>query len=186
MYVRGENVTNINGGKDLGTKVRCENVCLKSIGAVIPDLQGAAPFDAIRELCDAVAQQRAAGALDADALYAAVRAREELMGTAVGHEIAVPHARLPTLKRPVLTFGHSLHGIDWDAPDGHPVRLVFLVLTPELEDGLQLQILAAIAQSMIVPESRERLCAADTSQDAWRALEAALRAQDLVRVKLGS
>lgn len=37
MNIKGYNVTNINGGKDLGTKVRFDNVCLKSIGAVIPD-----------------------------------------------------------------------------------------------------------------------------------------------------
>jgi PTS system fructose-specific IIC component len=75
-------------------------------------------------------------------------------------------------------------GIDWDAPDGLPVHLVFLLLTPEQEEGLQLQILAALAQAMLAPEGRERLLRAGTASALRAALEDALRAQDLVRVRL--
>ncbi len=150
--------------------------------AIVPDLLSTERFDAIRELCQAVSD--AGGPGDADALFAAVREREELMGTATGHEIAVPHARLPTLRRPLLTIGRSVPGIYWDAPDGQPVRLVFLLLTPEREHGLQLQILAAIAQAMMDREARERLAASDTSSSLLQTLGDALRAQDLVQLRL--
>jgi mannitol/fructose-specific phosphotransferase system IIA component (Ntr-type) len=149
--------------------------------AVIPELRGAERFGAIRELCEAVAEQ---GQLtDADALFRAVRQREQLMGTGVGHEIAIPHARMSALQRPVLAIGCSTAGIEWDAPDGLPVHLVFLLLTPEREEGLQLQILAALAQAMLDPNARQRLMAADTASAVGEALEEALRAQDLVRVR---
>jgi Kef-type K+ transport system membrane component KefB/mannitol/fructose-specific phosphotransferase system IIA component (Ntr-type) len=147
--------------------------------AIVPALGGTERFGVIRELCEAVAEY---AQVPADALFEAVGDRERLMGTGTGHEIAIPHARLPTLPRPVLSFGRSVGGVDWDAPDGRPVRLVFLLLTPEREDGLQLQILAALAQAMTPPEARERLKRADTQQAAWLALADALRAQKLVRV----
>ncbi len=149
--------------------------------AVIPDLRSQERFGAIRELCDSVAEH--AGMPDADSLFAAVRDREALMGTATGGEIAIPHARLPNLRRPVLTIGRSLRGIEWNAPDGQPVQLVFLLLTPVREDGLQLQILAAVARAMSDVEARARLSRADSAQAVSSALEDALRAQELVRVK---
>ena len=104
------------------------------------------------------------------------------MGTATGHEIAVPHARIPGLRRAVWTFGRSVPGVEWNAPDGRPVHLVFLILTPEREEGLQLQILAALAQALIDESARESLFAAETPDAAQDALAAALRRQELVRV----
>lgn len=147
--------------------------------AVVPELAGTLRSDVLFELCAVAAE--AGGAGNAQDLHAAVLERETLMGTATGHEIAVPHARLPSLRRPVLAFGRSVPGVEWDAPDGRPVHLVFLILTPEREQGLQLQILAALAQAMMPPEARERLARADTAEAARAVLEQALRAQDLVR-----
>jgi Kef-type K+ transport system membrane component KefB len=148
--------------------------------AIVPELRNTERFGVIRELCAEVAEH--AEAPDVETLFEAVRDREALMGTGTGHDIAIPHARLANLRRPVLTFGRSLRGVEWDAPDGLPVHLVFLLLTPEREDGLQLQILAALAQEMTPLEARARLHRADTSQAVWLALADALRAQKLVRV----
>ena len=151
--------------------------------AVLPDLRSTQRYEAIRELCDTIAGRTA---LDARQLAEAVRDRETLMGTATGHAIAVPHARLPGLQRPLVAFGRSVAGIDWDTPDGQEVHLVFLVVTPENESGLQLQILAALAQAMLPPEARTRLRAAETPDDARRALDDALGAQELVRLTTGT
>jgi Kef-type K+ transport system membrane component KefB len=148
--------------------------------AVVPELAGPTRWDAIEQLCAAVAEQR--GTPRRDALVTAVRAREELIGTGTGHGIAIPHARLADLAQPLVTFGHSTAGIEWDAPDGLPVHLVFLILTPEHEHGLQLQILAAIAAAMHNEEARARVTRAGGRQEMWAALQDALRAQTLARV----
>jgi Kef-type K+ transport system membrane component KefB len=148
--------------------------------AIVPELRSDERFGVIRELCEAIAEHAAAP--DAETLFEAVREREMLMGTGTGYEIAIPHARLPSLRRPVLTIGRSLRGVDWDAPDGRPVHLVFLLLTPEREDGLQLQILANLAQAMTPPEARQRLQRAETSQAVRAALDEALRVRESARV----
>jgi Kef-type K+ transport system membrane component KefB len=149
--------------------------------ALVPELSSAERPGAIRELCEAVAGP---AGLDGELLVEAVQQREALMGTGTGHEIAIPHARLADLPRPVLTIGRSPRGIDWDAPDGSKVHLVFLLLTPEREQGLQLQILAALAQAMMDDDARGRLLEAESAGAMWLALQEALRSQDLVRVKL--
>ena len=97
--------------------------------------------------------------------------------------IAIAHARLQTLARPVLTFGRSVAGLDWDAPDGLPVHHVFLLITPVRDHGLQLQILAALAHGMAEAEPRERLVHATGADEIWAALEEALREQNLARVR---
>ncbi|UCF18658.1 MAG: cation:proton antiporter [Gemmatimonadota bacterium] len=148
--------------------------------ATVPALRGTTRWEAIDELCGALARQ---GATPADGTCAAeVRQREELQGTGTGHGVAIPHARLPNLRRPVLAFGRSVAGIDWDAPDGLPVHLVFLLLSPEREGGLQLQILAALAGGLAEAPARERLIQARTDAETMAALDAALRSQDITRL----
>jgi Phosphoenolpyruvate-dependent sugar phosphotransferase system, EIIA 2 len=60
--------------------------------------------------------------------------------------IAFPHAEVEGLTEPQLAFARLAHGIDCDAPDGQPVRLVFLLLMPPREYQLQLQLLSAMAR----------------------------------------
>jgi Kef-type K+ transport system membrane component KefB/mannitol/fructose-specific phosphotransferase system IIA component len=135
------------------------------------DVSARTRWDMIRSLCDGLAAQR--GMPDADLLDQAVRAREELSGTAVGDEIALPHARIPGLRNPAVVLGRSATGLDWDAPDGLPVHLVFLVVTPDDRQEHQLQIIAAISRALSDPATRARLMAAPDEGQAWAALEEA-------------
>lgn len=99
--------------------------------------------EAIRELAQPAA---AVAGLDSDQTEAAVLAREQLMSTGVGHGLAVPHARIAGLPRPVMSVGLSEAGVDFDAPDGDPAQVIFLILTPLHDNGAQLEILADIAR----------------------------------------
>ena len=151
---------------------------------VIAALDAPTRESAIQELCQAVAEQSQMGQMghiaDAEALSAAVREREELMGTGLGSGLAIPHARLAQLTKPVLLFGRSLHGIDWDAPDGLPVHFVFLLLTPVADNGLQLQILAVLARALSNPDVLRRLEQAEDGQALWLVLQEALHPHQLV------
>jgi len=86
----------------------------------------------------------------------AVWQRESATPTGVGNGIAVPHARLEGLAAPVIGVGLSQAGVDFDAPDGEPAQLIFMILTPKDEEGVQVEILAEIAKTFRDGEARER------------------------------
>ncbi len=111
--------------------------------------------------------------VERDVIARAVLARERIMPTGVGHGVAIPHARLPGLRRPVVALG-TTSPIDFGSPDGEPARIIALVVTPEADDGLQLQILADLARNLQDPGVRERVLAAR----GWAELLDALRAGD--------
>jgi len=87
-------------------------------------------------------------------------AREQEFGTAIGIGVAIPHLRLDLLTSPVLAFGRSLRGIEWNAPDGIAVHHVFLLAAPSGASDLHVQILASIARRMAVPEYRQQIISA--------------------------
>ncbi|WP_372846888.1 cation:proton antiporter [Pontiella sp.] len=119
---------------------------------ILPSLAAASRDEAIRALCE-----RAGAGLDPQEVADAVLRREELMGTALGYGVAVPHARMEQIATPRLAFARAPAGIEWNAPDGLPAQLVFLLLTPTGEDNSQLHLLRVIATAMQVPENRARL-----------------------------
>lgn len=139
-------------------------------GAVLAELSSADRPGAIAELCGVVA---AASGVPPETLTTEVHSRERLMGTATGGGVAIPHARIESLQRPVLAFGRSSSGVDWDAPDGQLVHFVFLLLTPERQEGIQLQILAAISRGM-TSGGRELLGGAGSANELRSVLGRAL------------
>ncbi len=149
-----------------------------SIGSIISDLKGRDKWEVIRELCG-VAANAAGGGIDSDSVCSNVISRERLMGTGLEKGIAIPHCRLTGLESPVIAFGKSGAGIDWDARDGLATHFVFMVLTPEHEEGAQVQILAAIARCMVQQDISDRLMGADDSQGMFRILKTALQGVQL-------
>jgi Kef-type K+ transport system membrane component KefB/mannitol/fructose-specific phosphotransferase system IIA component len=114
--------------------------------AILPALQATDPRGAIQELSAAL---EAAGCIQKGTrLLETIMVREADFGTALGNGLAIPHARMEALKAPVIAFGRSKAGIDWNAPDGRPVQYVFLLATPRGVEDVHLQILAAIARGM--------------------------------------
>jgi PTS system nitrogen regulatory IIA component len=72
--------------------------------------------------------------------------REKLGSTGLGHGIAIPHGRIKGLKEAVGAFVRLKAPIAFDAPDGKPVNLIFVLLVPERATDLHLQILSELAQ----------------------------------------
>ena len=135
--------------------------------AIIGDLVTTSRDQAIAQLAKACAEQ---AGLEEERIYKAVLARENEMGTGLEEEIAVPHARLPGLKAPVVAFGRSVQGIDWNSPDGKLTRFVFLILTPPEDDAIQVQILRLICQSMGRELHREQVINAGDRDQIWELL----------------
>ena len=116
-------------------------------------------LEAIAELAEVAAE---VSGLDASEICDSVLIREQLMATGIGNGLAVPHARLRGLPAPVVAVGLSASGIDFDAPDGTPAHVIFLILTPVHDDGAQLEILADIATTFKIKEIREQALHATT------------------------
>ncbi len=141
--------------------------------AIIPDLASPDRWGAIEELSNSLSAKVLH--YDPAEIVAAVKAREEVMGTGLEQGIAVPHARLKDLKTPVIAFGRAKLGIDWDARDGLLARFVFLVLTPEKEEGRQAQIVAAIARYMLRPKVKYQLMATNDPEKMFSMLKSGLK-----------
>lgn len=83
---------------------------------------------------------------DKKAVWENLRGREQRGSTAIGDGVAIPHARIAELKEVVLFVGLARRGIDFSAPDGAPVHLLVLFLTPLLESEVHLKVLSKVAQ----------------------------------------
>lgn len=86
--------------------------------------------------------------LDQKAVLARIVEREQLGSTGFGRSIAIPHARLPGLNRPVAAFIRLSAPVEFDAADGMPIDLVFGLLSPEGAGATHLHALAAISRLM--------------------------------------
>ncbi len=121
----------------------------------VVDLRARTKAEAILELCDAVSRAPEVG--DPAALRAAVVGREEVMSTGIGLGIAVPHAKIPSVRDFVLALGRSRAGVPFDSLDGAPVHVAVLIAGPEDRQSRYLQILASITLRLKGPELRRAL-----------------------------
>jgi PTS system nitrogen regulatory IIA component len=102
-------------------------------------------------------------------VYDALFAREKLGSTALGLGVAIPHGRIKGLKKAVGAFVRLATPVQFDAPDGKPVDLVFVLLVPEAANEQHLQLLSELAQMFSERAFREKLAAAPDA-DALRSL----------------
>lgn len=94
---------------------------------------------------------------DADELFEKLWERERLGSTGIGEGVAVPHCKMPGLEGLVVGVALLPEAIDFGAVDQQPVRLVFLVISPEDQPAAHLQCLAAIARWVKVERHVERI-----------------------------
>jgi PTS system nitrogen regulatory IIA component len=94
--------------------------------------------------------QRAAGpaGMPANAIASALSQREALGSTGLGGGVAIPHARFAELRQPFGMLVRLRKAIAFDAIDGQPVTIVFLLLLPAEKAGEQLNALAAVARKL--------------------------------------
>jgi nitrogen PTS system EIIA component len=139
---------------------------------VLADLQGRTKPAVIQELAAALAAHYPDVAYDA--LVQALDERERLNSTALGDGVAIPHGKLPGVKRVLAAFGRSAAGVDFQSADGKPTQLFFLLVAPEDSAGAHLKALARISRLLKDEQFRARLVA---TADA-KALFAIIREED--------
>ena len=96
-------------------------------------------------------------------VFESLFAREKLGSTGLGQGIAIPHGRIKGLKEAVGAVVRLRHPIAFDAPDGQPVNLIFVLLVPEKATDMHLQILSELAQMFSDKALREKLLTGTTA-----------------------
>lgn len=102
--------------------------------------------------------------LDEKHVLDAVLERERALSTGVGQRVAVPHATLRDLDKAVIVIGRTAQGVDFDSIDGDPVRIVFLLLSPDGDVPLHLKLLSRISRICQKPSLRETLLSATSPE----------------------
>lgn len=108
--------------------------------------------------------------LDSQAIYESFIAREKLGSTGFGNGIAIPHCRMPGCTSPLSAVLRLDAPVDFDAIDGAPVDLLFVLLVPEAATDAHLELLRQIASMLDREDVRERLRQASTGQELHQAV----------------
>jgi PTS system nitrogen regulatory IIA component len=122
--------------------------------AIIPALKVTGKKQALQELSAKAAQLTGQSERS---IYEILLQRERLGSTAVGNGIAIPHGKLPRLDRLFGLFARLERPIEFEALDGQPVDLIFLLLAPESAGADHLKALARVARLLRDPDIAGKL-----------------------------
>jgi nitrogen PTS system EIIA component len=127
---------------------------LVALQAVVPALKVNSKKQALQELAARAAVLTSRGERE---ILDILQQREKLGSTGVGNGIAIPHGKLPKLDRLFGLFARLDRPIDFEALDGQPVDLVFLLLAPEAAGADHLKALARVARLLRDPDTAKKL-----------------------------
>jgi len=144
---------------DLGDLIKPEGV--------IPSLKAKSKKHVLQELSAVAADLTDLPERD---IFDTLLQRERLGSTGVGQGIAIPHGKLAELPGIIGLFASLEQPIDFEAVDGEPVDLVFLLLAPESAGADHLKALARISRFLRAPSSVEGLRAANTAEAVYSVL----------------
>jgi len=126
----------------------------------IMDIKSLDKFEAINEMINKILKNKLNFSIK-EAKEKIIK-REKLFSTAIGHQIAIPHARIEGLKTPIIIVGKSENGINFIAPDQKPVKLIFLIFSPFNDSSIQLNILSKISKMISNVTLKKKLLNAKT------------------------
>ena len=132
------------------------------------DLKGKTRKEVIVELVELL--QKSGAVKDKAKVVEAVMEREKLMSTGIGNGVAIPHAKTNACVKLCAALGRST-GVPFDALDEKPVRMVFLLVTPEAETGPHISALARISRLLKHKVFKDSLLAAKDEAQIYRIIE---------------
>ena len=137
--------------------------------AIQPDLKSQTKKEVLKELVQELAL--AHGIKDPLNILKALLEREDLGSTGIGQGIAIPHGKSNSVSGVAAALGISKRGIDFDALDGEPVYIFFMLIAPANSNGIHLKILAKISRLLKDKFFRQALREAKTSQEALKLIK---------------
>jgi nitrogen PTS system EIIA component len=134
------------------------------------DLESSDKRGALAEMVDGICRET--HLKDKDLILEMVMTREALGSTAIGNGVAFPHGRSLAVQELTVLFARSPKGIDFEAADGKPTHLFFLIIAPPQDkENLYLQVLGALVELIKTPDVRKKLLEAND----FAALQGAIR-----------
>jgi PTS system nitrogen regulatory IIA component len=140
--------------------------------AVLTRLITTSRRQAIQAMADALAKS---SGVDARAAFEAVLMRERMAGTGMGEGVAIPHAPVKGVIRPIGAFARLDPPQDFEAMDGRPADLVFMLISPPDRSADHLKALARISRLLRRAEMREKLRAARGGDELYALIAGAVR-----------
>ncbi len=130
----------------------------------IPDLRARSKEGVLKELTAALVKHGLAR--DAELVLDMLRQREALGSTGIGKGVAIPHGRSLAVSEMVVLFARSTRGVKFDAVDGKPVHLFFLIVAPPNDRAnLYLPFLGRLVEILKVKKNRDSLLAAASFEE---------------------
>lgn len=144
--------------------IRLENILTP--GRSLVGVPGGSKKRVLEQIANLVARELPD--LDGQDVFESLVAREKLGSTGFGNGIAIPHCRLPGCTAPISALLRLDSAVDFDAIDGAPVDLLFVLLVPEAATDEHLELLRQIASMLDRSDVREQLRHAPTSERLYQ------------------
>ncbi len=138
-------------------------------GAIQADLKSGTKKEVLKELVQTLSS--AHGLKNSSGILEALLEREELGSTGIGQGIAIPHGKSDAVGKVVAAMGISKRGIEFDALDGEPAFIFFMMIAPSNSAGIHLKILAKISRLLKDKFFRQALREAKTPQEALKLIK---------------
>jgi mannitol/fructose-specific phosphotransferase system IIA component (Ntr-type) len=136
-----------------------------TVERIIPEMASLHKDDALRELIETVRGE--SGLPSPEELFRLARMRELRGSTGLGEEIAAPHITLPGRVPLTAAIGVSREGIQYYAPDQHPVKFLFFLVGGELDPGGRLKALARGARVLRSQQFRDAALAVESANELY-------------------
>ena len=142
---------------------------LMQVEDVIPELSAQTKEQVLDELAAKIVDRHPG--IQHDELLKILLERERLGSTGIGDGIAIPHGKLRRIDKPVLAFGRSLKGVDFNSLDGRKVNVFFILVAPEGAVGVHLKMLARISRILKDPDIRKQIVVAPDAAAIFAIIE---------------
>lgn len=125
--------------------------------------------EALEKLVDCIYQD---GKLeDRESFFQAIIEREKIVSTGIGMGVAIPHAKLPGYDEFFIAIGILKKGVDWQAIDHSPVRIIFMIGGPDDKQTEYLQILSGLTLAIKNEDLRKKLLTLNSPEDIVKLFE---------------
>lgn len=122
---------------------------------ILPNLEADDKDEILEKMVTSLEEKVTSGELEK--IREAVFEREKIMSTGVGKGLAIPHGKAAGIEQTYAAFAILKEPVDYEAIDGQPVNMVFLLVGPQSSNSLHIKMLSRISRLMNNSKFRERL-----------------------------